>query len=244
MKLYPHRVLIFLALANCASPVKTDESSVRKVVTVTEYLVLNGDFGKLDSLHRQTGIKKYDENGNVLEDMDYWGEEFGGGLIYKYDDQGRKTDAYLLDVHHNVISRYVYEYAKNVVMQFDVSENRPRVKRQTCYYDGSNLTRESTYYDDGKVMSDFYFKYDSAYREVERSGGTSDREHRTTYQSYDSLSNLVERKSVDAQGVILSVEKFTYEKFDSNGDWQIRKSILRGTPHSIAFQKTETRGPD
>src|SRR4051812_3451507 len=113
--------IIFLIFVDCSSRVNTDESSVRKVVTITEYLVLDGDFDRLDSLHRQTGIKKYDENGNVLEDMDYWGEEFGGGLIYKYDDQGRKTDAYLLDVHYNVISRYVYEYAKNVVMQFDVS---------------------------------------------------------------------------------------------------------------------------
>ena len=244
MKLNLLLLFILFQFISCSSQIRTDDNSIKKVITTTEYLVLNQDFDKLDTLHQQKGIKKFDSNNNVLEDMDYWGPTFtfGGGAIYKYDKTNKIIEEYHLDIHNKVYSKYQYEYSNNIATQFEVSEHNSKIKRRLNYYDiNNNLIRETTYYNDGKIMSDFYFKYDSNNHQIERSGSLDNKKVQTNYKSYDSLSSLIEQKSIDTNGVILSVEKFIYDKFDKNGNWEIRKSILRGVPHSIAFQKIESK---
>jgi len=170
MKLKLVQVFILFQLISCSSPVKTDESAVKKIITITEYLVLNKDFDRLDTLHQQKGIKKFDNNNNVLEDLNYWGPEstFGGGLFYKYDKTNRKIEESLLDIHNNVSSTCIYEYSKNVATRFEVRKNNTKIKRQINYYDvNNNLIGEATFYDDDTIMTDFYFKYDSHNHEIE-----------------------------------------------------------------------------
>lgn len=244
MKLNLLHLFTLFQFISCSSQIKTDENSVKKVITTTEHLVLNQDFDKLDTLHQQKGIKKFDKNDNVLEDMDYWGPSstFGGGGIYKYDKENKKIEEYHLDIHNKIYSKYKYEYSNNIATQFQISENNTKIKRRTNYYDiHNNLIRETTYHNDGKIMSDFYFKYDSNNNQIELSGNLDNKKVQTNYKLYDSLSNLIEQKSIDTNGVILSVEKFIYEKFDKNGNWEIRKSILVGVPHSITFQTIEKK---
>jgi hypothetical protein len=244
MKLNLLLTFILFQFISCSSQIKTDERSIKKVITTTEYLVLNQDFDKPDTLHQQKGVKKFDNNNNVLEDMDYWGptSTFGGGGIYKYDKTNKIIEEYHLDIHNKVYSKYQYEYSNNIATQFEVSENNTKIKRRLNYYDiNNNLIRETTYHNDGKIMSDFYFKYDSNNNQIERSGNIDNKKIQTNYKLYDSLSNLIEQKSIDTNGVILSVEKFMYEKFDKSRNWEIRKSILVGVPHSITFQTIENK---
>ncbi|MDJ1497637.1 hypothetical protein QNI19_32155 [Cytophagaceae bacterium DM2B3-1] len=228
----------------CSSEVKTDEKSIKKIITVTEYLVLNKNFDTLDTLHQQKEIKKIDINNNLVEDLDYWGptSTFAGGLIYKYNKENKIVDEYLLDIHNEVSSKYEYKYSNNIATKFEVLKNNTKIKRKLYYYDtNNNLVRETTYYDDGNVMSDFYFKYDSTNQQVERTGTLDSKNIESIYKSYDGFSNLIEQKSIDTSGTTLSVEKFIYDKFDRNGNWEIRKSMLQGVPHSVAFQKIENK---
>jgi hypothetical protein len=237
-------VLILFYFSNCSSQIKTDESSVKKIVTVTEYLVLNKDFEKLDTLHHQKEIQKFDRNNNLLEEMDYWrsAETFGGGLIYKYDKENNKIEEYLLDIHNEISAKYSFEYSQNTGIQFEIKKGNTKIKWRTNYYDSNkNLVREITYYNDGKTMSDFYFKYNSNNQLIERSGIIDNKKIQTNYKSYDSLGNLIEQKSIDTNGKVISEEKFIYTKFDNTGSWEVRRSILRGQPHSVAFQKVEMK---
>ena len=237
-------LLILFFYSNCSSQIKTDETAVKKIVTVTEYLVLNNDFNQLDTAHHQKEIQKFDGSNNLLEEMDYWrsAETFGGGLIYKYNKENNKTEEYLLDMRHEISAKYSFEYAENTSTQFEIKKNNTKVKWRVNYYDSSkNLVREITYYNDGKIMSDIYFKYNSGKQQTERGGIMDGKKIQTNYKSYDSLGNLAEQKSVDTNGIVLSVEKFVYTKFDNKGNWETRQSILRGKPHSVAFQKIEIK---
>jgi hypothetical protein len=90
-------------------------------------------------------------------------------------------------------------------------------------------------------MSDFYFKYNSNNQQTERSGLLDNKRIQTNYKFYDSLGNLIEQKSIDSNGVILSVEKFNYTKFDKSGNWEVRQSILNGQQHSVTIQKIEMK---
>ncbi len=231
-------VLIFLS-NSCSSQIKTDEKSVKKIVTTTEYLLLNQNFKELDSIHQQKQIQKFDGENKILEEMEFHGPSsiFGGGIIYKYAGNGNKTEEYLFDTHNEILSSSRYEYSQNHSNKFEVFKDGKKIKKGTIYFDYSgNIVRQITYYNDGKIMTDLYIKYDSASRERESGGVLDQKKIQTNYKSYDSLSHLVEQKSIDPVGKVLFVEKFTYEESDKNGNWKIRKSILNSKPYSVTFQ--------
>ena len=228
----------------CSSGVNTKDKSVHKIVTTTEYLLLNNDFNFPDTTHQQKDIKKYDEHGNMLENMEYWGETvtFGGGGVYKYDSQNRVIEEYHLDVNNRVSAKYYYEYSGSEAIQYELYEDNSTYKRKINQYDSrKNMIKETVYDNTGAVMYEFHYKYNPGNQEIERSGTISHKKVQTNLKSYDGLSNLAEQKAVDSSGMVLSVEKFSYEQFDKYGNWEIRKSMLNGVPHSIAFRKVETR---
>jgi hypothetical protein len=237
-------LLSLFYFGNCSSQVKTDDGSVKKIVTITEYLTLNNDFAKLDTVHQQKEIQKFDGNNNLLEMMNYWysTETFGGGFVYKYDKKNNKIEEYELDTHNEISSKYSFEYSKNVSTQFKIKNDNTTIKWRTNYYDSNkNLVREITYYNDGKIMLDLNFKYNSNNQQIERSGTLDNKKIQTNYKSYDSLGKLIEQKSIDTNGIVISLEKFIYTKFDNNGNWEVRQSILGGQPHAVAFQKVEIK---
>jgi hypothetical protein len=235
--------LIIFLYCSCSPQVKTDEKLVKKTITVTEHLILNQNFDKLDLLHQQKEIKKFDINNNILENTDCYGPDsiFGGKLIYKYDNNGKKVEEYLISLDKEIMYSYRYEYMQNQSNTIEISKDGRKVKRGVNYYDtNGNLIRQVTLYDDGKIMGDFSFKYNFANLEIERSRIVGEKKMETHYKGYDSLSHfLVEQKSIDSNGIVFSYEKFLYEGFDKNGNWIIRKSFSKGIPRTIAFQKIE-----
>ena len=241
MKLFFLLLLITVQLYSCSSQPKTDNKSIEKVVTTREYLLLNQDYNKLDSLHQQKSVKKFDKENNVLEDMDFYRSDltFSGGIIYKYDDSSQLNEEFLLDIHNKVIASYHYEFLQNKSNKFEIIKNS-KIKRETSYYDtNKNVVRQVTFYDDGKIMSDFYFKFSSENKEIERRGLLENKRTQTNYKSYNNLSQLVEQISKETNGIVISLEKFIYEGSDENGNWKTRKSILNSVPHSITFQIIE-----
>jgi hypothetical protein len=242
MKLSPFLLFSLFQFISCSSQLKTSDTEVKKTITITEFLVLNQNFNSLDTLHQQKTIKKFDTNNNLLEEMDYWGSSstFGGGILYKYDQSNRKIEEQLLGIDKIVITKYQYEYSDNKAIQYEIYADNSKFKRKTNYFDSkNNLIRETALDNIGIVMYDYYYKYDTNNLEIESSGLLNSKKSQTNYKIYDSLSNLIEQKSIDSNGIVLSVEKFIYEKFDKDRNWGIRKSILRGSAHSIAFQKIE-----
>jgi hypothetical protein len=244
MKLSWFTLLILFHCTNCSSQIKTDESSVKRVITTTQYLLLNHDFNKLDTVRHQKEVNKFDSNNNLLEEMDYYGasEIFGGGVIYKYDKRNRKTEEYLLDIHNQLTSKYSFENLTDSSIEFAIKSTNAKIKWKTNYYDSSGqLIREISYYPDGSIMSDFYFKYNSFNQQIEKGGTLDAKKMPTFFKSYDSSGNLIEKKSLDPDGVVLSVEVFTYTKFDERRNWEIRRSTVNGQPHSVTFQKIEIK---
>jgi hypothetical protein len=231
----------FLLLSACTGQVKTDDQSVKKITTITECLVLNGNFATPDSIHQQTGVKKYDSNNNILEDMDFWGQNRtpGGGLIYKYNSEGKKSDEYLLDIHLEA-SKSIYEYSENKGEKIKILTSGGKRKSACDYYDTiGNLVRTVDYYQDGKVMIDAYHKYNAAKQEIEQGRTLDGKPMPTHFMYYDEKGNVSEQKTMNANGLESSDEKFIYEGFDQHGNWKIRKSIINNKPHSIAVQKVE-----
>jgi hypothetical protein len=82
-KLYPFLLFSLFQFISCSSHLTTNDTEVKKIITITEYLVLNEDFNTLDTLHKQKTIKKFDANNNLLEETDYWGSTstFGGNTL-------------------------------------------------------------------------------------------------------------------------------------------------------------------
>jgi len=236
--------LVFFCLLSCSSAEVTDEKSVKRVVTITEYLILNEDFSKLDTVHRQMEIKKYDISNNVLEERSYWGAALtlGGGVSYQYDGQNRKTAEFLLDGHGEIYVKYIIEYSKNTSIKYELLEDNTKEKRQSAEYDTHhNMISEIHYYSNDRVMNDFHYKYDANGNLLERNGTMDSKPIQTNYKAYDSLGNFFEQKSIDPNGTVLHTEKFIYDKFDKDGNWEIRRSISNGIPHSVAFQQIEIR---
>lgn len=237
-------LLILFCFGNCTFKVKTDESSVKKIVTITEYLVLNNNFDKLDTVHQQKQIQKFDGNNNKLEEMDYFtiSETFVSGLIYKYDKGNNLIEEYLLVTHNEISSKFTFEYYKNTGTQYVIENHNSKIKRGKNYYDpNKNLVREITYDNEGKIMSDFYYKYNSKNQKIERGGTLSNKKIQSNYLSYDSIGNLIEQKCIDTNGIVASVSQFIYTEFDASGYWKIRQRIIDGQLHSVAFQKVELK---
>ena len=176
--------------------------------------------------------------------MDYWrsAETFGGGLIYKYNKENHKTEEYLLDMHHEISAKYSFEYAENTSTQFEIKKQYQSKMAGKLLWQQQEPRREITYYNDGKIMSDIYFKYNSGKQQTERGGIMDGKKRcRPIINRMTVWETWLNKKSVDTNGIVLSVEKFIYTKFDNKGNWETRQSILRGKPHSVAFQKIEIK---
>lgn len=231
-------------LSGCSGRAGTNEASVKKVITTTEYLLLNNDFNSLDSARQQKSVVKFDANDNILENLDYWQQEsvFGGGMIYQYDKDNRVKEERQLNTQNKIVSRFFYEYADSTATKYEIYENGEKYKRTILYYDRSpNIVRETGIDNTGLVMYDFFYKYDAHRQETERSGVLGGKRIQTNYKVYDNRRNLIEQKSVDSNGVVLSEERFIYSDFDPKGNWTTRKSILNGSPHAIAFRIVEEK---
>ncbi|MEJ1237418.1 hypothetical protein WBG78_04755 [Chryseolinea sp. T2] len=215
MKLHTFLISILLYTSSCSRDVSTNESCVKKIIETTEYLVLDSDFNKPDTTRHQKNIKKVDENNNVLEEADFWGadEAPSGGLIFKYNNENRKVAQYLLNARKEVTTEYAFDYSENTAVRFEVSEHNDRIKRGIDYLDeNANVIRETSLYGDGRIMTDFHYKYNAANQQTERGGNMDGKSIGTNYMIYDSIGNLIQQRSTDSTGVVLSVEKFTTRK--------------------------------
>lgn len=242
MKIYSSIPLFLLLLSGCSPQVKTDDQSVKKITTITEYMVLNEDFNQPDTTRQQRSITKYDGDNNILEEMDFIGPtlNFVSGLIYKYDSNGKRIKEYSINKEHEVVSTSMLVYAEN---KCEKTASLPHGEKWTpvCdYYDSiGNVVRTVLYERDGKVWDDFYFKYNSANQQTERRGTSYGKPLPANFTYYDEKGNTSVRKTVDINGIETYFEKFIYEDFDKNGNWKIRKSIMDNKPYKVALQKVE-----
>ncbi|PSL32248.1 hypothetical protein [Chitinophaga ginsengisoli] len=235
-------ILLFIPLlSGCSAGVKTDIKSVSKTVTTTEYLVLNEDFARLDTIHKQRTIEKYDSNNNVLEEMDFLGKDLTciGGYIYKYNDDGKKVEEYSVNKENEVVCKEIFSYSNNACEKIRIFADGKRTRSGSSYYDAKgNQVKQIHYYQDSTIMMETYYKYNSAKQEIEQGGTLDGKPKSIRFRKYDSNANISEQRTVDKNGNE-SIEKFAYEGFDNKGNWTVRKSTIDNIPHSVTMQSIE-----
>ena len=144
-------VALILALVLCGCGAQTVEGPTETVwvlaQSVDEHYLQGIGFSNMT-------LYTYDENGNVVEELEYDGEgELTGRTDYVYDDRGNQVD---------------WKYCEYTGI-FPVLRNRSKTT-----YDAQNRAVEYAYYDGWKKQSTLTYTYDEdgRTRSVEHSDGT------------------------------------------------------------------------
>jgi len=241
--------LALLLLSACTSKISTDPKKVKKVVTIDEYSLLNNDFNQHDITCHERTISKYDKDGNKLEEKGYWGadQKYKGGMLYEYNDKGKLSRSYWLEMTEDKVNgtfSYVYEGNTRKEYAYYKTNSLTRKYLSSCnFYDSlGNIEKIIEYGYNNKASTEVYYKYDAAKREIAHTSTDvrSGLKLSAAYRSYDGNGNLKTLTVTDSVGgKVIHYEEFTYEGYDTKGNWKVRKSFEGNKPYKIEFQKVE-----
>lgn len=173
---------------------------------------------------------KYDNKNRIIEEID---SSIVDGLTHVmvikgqtlYDENGNKTEDYLVDEKGNITSREVYKYNnENKVVEQSELMNPNRVwNRQVYKYDSLGYTNLWEWYDqNGQVTSRIKRRCDKdnnllELTEFQMKDGKMKFQYRTTLK-YDEHNNQTEVNYFNEKGDLLSHQTFCY-KYDDHGNW-------------------------
>lgn len=206
--------------------IKDDANKGIKVLTESRYSAINTDGevvkGDLDS----RSIKRFDEDGNVLEYLSYGNNSLRKDnqtsliekFTYTYDEQG-----YLIEMNSQVDhvmapSKWVYKnnrYGYEVEMNAYFKDGSLSYKSTSNYDAKGNLVEKN--WTEGDETSKQIYTYDAENNLIEKNdyyNGSEISSRKTTYK-YDYKGNVIESLSVNANAHFYTRE--TYE-YDENGN--------------------------
>jgi YD repeat-containing protein len=173
-------------------------------------------------LPKAQGIKvssrEYDERGNTVLEIEY--APNGQPNLYRsfaFDKQGRKSEESWSNARKEVISRFVFQYAENGLLnkeeEFGASNNL--VFESICLYTGDGkLVQKIVYTKDQKLVSKLEIKYDEKGHKTESSWRSEDGKLKSvnTFQNYDEHGNPAREFEYDYVNSVFAQFAYTYDK--------------------------------
>ena len=202
-------------------PLRIKDDSNKGIKVLTEYryeaINANGEVVKGDLLSKS--VKRYNEDGNVLEYLSYGNNgSLKDNLTYKYDEQGYLTETYSQVVYIMAPSKWVYKndrYGYEVEMNAYLKDGSLSSKSTSIYNAKGNMVERN--WNGGKETAKQVCSYDTKNNLIERNdyyNGSEISSLKTTYK-YDDKGNVTEYLAVNAS--VHFYNKETYE-YDANGN--------------------------
>ena len=158
---------------------------------------------------------KYDDSGNLIEEVSYENGVIISYVKYEYDENGRKIKSlvYFGDEKAKMVNVYQYNYYGNLTMEITYSYYREVVNKTSCLYEydrGGNLIRRTFSKEDifHSAEEYMYDAFGNLFKEV-------------SYYSegnvfwlcvYDDSGNLIKEESYDAEGNAYWFYGYDYDK--------------------------------
>ncbi|MCH5269447.1 MAG: hypothetical protein J1E83_01735 [Lachnospiraceae bacterium] len=186
-----------------------DEAVSSLLVTETYY---DGE-GAVTS---QDQIKyEYDADGNQIRVLSY--DEVGTYYEYKYDDSGNLSEE--VSYENGVMFRHVkYEYDEDghrIKSQIIYNDDRFKMLTVYEYHYYGNLIRKTTYYYSGRKISKISDEYEYDWGSnlmIRKAFCREDILDGTEEYAYDSSGNLIKEESYDAEGNAFWFIRYDYDK--------------------------------
>ena len=195
-----------------------DNGQITNKVVITNKYDENGNRSGseiilLDSAEEFRGVRRYGQQGNLLEELNYSGEYLLEKNIYKYDDKGNRVEWVGYD-----------------------ADGKAEFKATDKYDEKGNRTEEAGYDADGKVTYKHTYKYDGKRNDRPVRSNSDDRGQvgvvhydaggQITFEAlfkhvYDKYGNILETMSYDTNGEIVVK---SISKYDDKGN-RIKKTI-------------------
>ncbi|MFA7081362.1 MAG: hypothetical protein WC135_02005 [Bacteroidales bacterium] len=163
-------------------------------------------------------VSNYDEKGNLIESILY----FNDGIIeqktiYKYEDNGNMTEEiYDFEGNLNLRTKYTYDINKNIISL--ITSNSRRTDRINLFsYDLRGNKTEWIISQDEDILKNETFIYDDNDNLIQWNNSESWKENLKYIYTYDNKGNEIEVKSYDKDGKLheKSICKYEYDKKDN-----------------------------
>lgn len=202
--------------------IKDDANKGIKVLTESRYSAINtnGEVVKGDLLSKS--VKRYNEDGNILEYLSYGNNGFQkdneisllDNLTYKYDERGYLTEILSQVEHIMAPSKWVYKndrYGYEVEMNAYFKDGSLSYKSTSKYDAKGNMVEQN--WNEGKETSKQICTYDTENNLIERNeyyNGSEISSLQTTYK-YDDKGNATEFMAVNANVHFYTRETYEYD---------------------------------
>ena len=199
---------------------------------IIQYYKEDGNFGKDKKIGGYKTVTKHDNNGNLVESLDYDRErELWNKKIFKYNSKNNLSEEIQYDSHGKISHKFKYDSFGNYYKEDDKTnfDSKGRLQQRETFYHNGSLFRKTIfeYNKDGCIIKD-YGSSGKLVEEIKRDNKNNTLEHKRWVQKelYDEVLTLVKNDTI----------KYEYDTMDN---WIKKTWYDKGSLYIIEERKIE-----